>query len=186
MPLSFRHAAGLPAALAAAGLLAAPAGAAEPSAKSRAAVLQAIVDCRAVTDAERRLACFDQASAVLDQAEASGQVVVLDREQTRKVRKEVFGLDLPAIRLFSGGDDKDGGGPDSEDVDRITDTIETATQGGDGKWVLVLKGGAVWRQTDQQYARARQGAPVEIRRGAIGSYLMNIDGQRAIRVRRDR
>ncbi|MES2033015.1 MAG: hypothetical protein V4466_02470, partial [Pseudomonadota bacterium] len=52
--------------------------------KSRAGALQAVVDCRAVTDGTARLACFDAAAAQLDAAEKSGAVVVLDRAQVKE------------------------------------------------------------------------------------------------------
>ena len=127
--------------------LAAPALAAgKPSQARRAAVLQAIVDCRAMTDTNARLACYDAAAAKLDEAESSGQVVVVDREQATKVRKEVFGLQLPSLDIFGGK-----GAPEAlkgEGVDQLTATIKQASQGVDGKWVIELDTGAVWRQIE--------------------------------------
>ena len=52
--------------------LASPTLAADVKAK-RAAAFQAVLDCRATTDAAARLACFDAAASSLDQAETKGE-----------------------------------------------------------------------------------------------------------------
>lgn len=178
----------LMAALAAAGAVGlggGPADAAGPSAKQRAAVLQAVVDCRKVADEHQRLVCYDAAAARLDEAEAKGQVVVVDREQARAVRKEVFGLQLPSLDVFSAASK---GGDAREDVDRVDAVVKAASQDQNGRWVFDLDSGAVWRQIDS-YPLNREphpGSKVEIRKAALGSFKMKVDGQPAIRVHRDR
>ena len=164
-------------------------GAGKPSAKKRAAVLEAIVACRAITESEARLKCFDDASAKLDEAEAAGQVVVVDREQAKQVRREVFGLQLPSLDIFNlGGGGKAAGAAAADDVDQIADTVRSAGRAGDGKWVFELTGGPVWRQMDDgQLANdPHAGSKVVIKRGALGAFFMKVDGQPAIRVHRDR
>ena len=61
-----------------------------------------------------------------------------------------------------------------------------AYQQGDGKWSLELEDGAVWVQTESATLgrRPKDGSTVEIRKAAMGSYFINIDGQRAIRAKR--
>ncbi len=170
-----------------AAMTAGAAGAAKPSDKKRAAVLQAIVDCRPMTDTTARLACYDAAAAKLDEAEAAGQVVVVDKERAREVRKDIFGLQLPSLDIFNRG----GGGKllsAAEDVDRLTETIRKASQQADGKWVFELQNGAVWRQIDNSEVLPdpRPGLRVEIRKGAIGSFFMKVEGKSAFKVHRDR
>lgn len=153
----------------------------------RAPELQAIVDCRALTDRDARLNCYDAAAAKLDQAEAAGQVVVVDKERAREVRKDIFGLQLPSLDIFNRG----GGGKllsAAEDVDRLTETIRKASQQADGKWVFELQNGAVWRQIDNSEVLPdpRPGLKVEIRKGAIGSFFMKVEGKSAFKVHRDR
>ena len=60
--------------------------------------------------------------------------------------------------------------------------------GAGGLWAMELDSGAVWRQTDgnKLSRRPKPGSTVEIRSAALGSYFMNVDGQTAIRVKRDR
>ena len=164
------------------GVLAAAAlmlGAGAAQAADRAPVLKAVVDCRAITDGAARLACYDAAAATLDEAESKGDVVVLDREQRQQARREAFGFTLPSFDIFSRGEP-------AEQLDRVSYKVARAWQANDGTWTMELDSGAVWRQTDQEQLsrRPKQGATVEIRNAALGSYFMNVDGQRAIRVKR--
>ena len=162
-----------------------PGRAAKPAAPPRAAALQAIVTCRAMTDRDARLSCYDAAAAKLDEAESSGQVVVVDREQARRVRREVFGLQLPSLDIFSATGRK---GPDPEDVERLQSTVKAASRNPDGRWVLELDTGAVWRQVDDSPMATdpRPGSKIEIRRAALGSFFIRVDGRPGFRAHRDR
>ncbi len=176
--------------LAAAGAAESAKGPAKASAQKRAAVLQAIVDCRAMTDTTARLACYDAAAAKLDEAEATGQVVVVDKDQARQVRREVFGLQLPSLDIFSAAAPKAGpaGTAAVETVDRITEVVKSATRVDGGRWSVELETGAVWRQIDDSELAGdpHPGSKVELRKAALGSFFMKIDGQPAIRAHRDR
>ena len=66
--------------------------------------MQQLLDCRKLADSAARLACYDKAAATMDQAEAKGDIVVVDREQARKVRRQAFGFTLPSITLFERGE----------------------------------------------------------------------------------
>jgi hypothetical protein len=158
--------------------LAAPGLTADPPQK-RSPVFQAVIDCRKVIDSAERLACYDAAAARFDEAEQSGQVVVVDRAQMREVRRQVFGFNVPSISMFTRGEKE-------EEVNNLSATVASARQNAYGKWILTLEGGAVWAQTDSQelVRRPRAGSKVEIRRASLGSFFMNVDGQRAIKAER--
>ena len=158
----------------------------DPKSAKRAPELQAIVDCRALADRDARLNCFDAAAAKLDQAEAAGQVVVVNREQVRQVRTEVFGLQLPSLDIFSAVHGK--GPVQGEDLDRVTGAAKAVTPDANGRWIIVLESGAVWRQTDDTVMAfdPHPGSKIEIRQGALGSFFMKVDGQTAFRAHRDR
>jgi len=177
----------------AAGVLAMAVGASaadKPVEKKRAAALQAIVDCRRMTDDTARLACFDAAAAKLDDAEAAGQVVVVDREQARAVRKDIFGLQLPSLDIFNLGAGGKGAAASAkgDDVASITAKATSAYRLGDGKWVIDLDTGAVWRQIDTNVLAIdpHQGSKIEIRKGSLGSFFLKVDGQPAFKAHRDR
>jgi hypothetical protein len=137
-----------------------------------------VVQCRSIAAADERLACFDREVAAMEAARASGQLVAIDRQQVRRTRSSLFGLSLPNLHIFS--DDSD------DEARSVETTIRSARQGPDGRWVIQLADGARWVQTDDhQFAiYPRAGQPIRIRRGAMGSYLANVNNQSAIRVRR--
>lgn len=159
----------------------APAGLAQgqDAAEPRAAVLQALTACRAISDNAARLACFDRESLALDQAEQAGQVVVVDRAQVEQTRREIFGfsLNLPILSR----------GVQAEEINSVSGVLRSARQGADGKWVITLEDDAVWRQVDSESlaSRPRPGAAVEIRRATLGSYMLTVNGGRVLRVRRE-
>lgn len=152
---------------------------AQPAGEGRAAVVQRLADCRKITDDGARLACYDTAAAAFDQAEAKGDVVVVDREQARKVRRQAFGFSLPSISLFEKGESQ-------AEIDTVEAKVATARQDGAGKWIIKLEDGAVWAQVDSNelFKTPKPGMPVEIRRATMGSYLVVIGNQRGFRGRR--
>ncbi|MEO9601480.1 hypothetical protein [Parasphingorhabdus sp.] len=147
------------------------------------AIFQAVIDCKETSDPAQRLACYDEKVASLADAQESRQLVIADREQIKEARRGLFGFSLPKIRLFGGGSDKQ---DKEERIKELQTTITSARQFGYGKWILTLKEGGRWQQTDsiRLNTAPRSGDPITIKTGAIGSYLAKISGQRAIRVKR--
>jgi hypothetical protein len=149
-----------------------------PAPTGRPAVLQDVLNCRAQTDPGQRLACFDAAAAKMADAESSGQVVVVDREQAREVRRQAFGFNLPSMNLFKGSKEPE--------MDRVTVKIKSAQQGPRGRWRFVLEDGAIWDQVDDAALNRdpKPGSTAVIRKGALGAFMINVDGQLSLRVRR--
>ena len=145
-----------------------------------AAQVKAVLDCRVIPENSARLACYDAAVAAMGQAEVKGDLLTLDKEQRRTVRRQSFGLTLPSFTLFDRGEKP-------EEADRLTAKIASVSHLPRGQWVIHLEDGAVWRQIDDQELKRdpKAGQAVAIRRAALGSFFMNIDGQSAIRVHRD-
>lgn len=156
-----------------------PAWAAEPRPEGRAAVIDKLAACRQIAGDVERLACYDAAASALEQAEAKGDVVVIDREQARQVRRQAFGFSLPSLSMFERGEEK-------EELDSIETTITSARQDPTGKWILRLENGATWSQVDVNgpSRTPKAGLPVKIRKASMGSFLLSIDGGRAYRARR--
>jgi hypothetical protein len=143
-------------------------------------LLRELIGCRSLADASARLACFDRTAAAVDAAEKRKDLVVVDRDQLRTTRRTLFGLTLPNLSIF--GDDS----KDEEGVSRIETTIRGASQTAYRKWLFTLQDGAQWEQIDgrELSITPRAGHSIKIRRGAVGSYLANVQDQTAIRVRR--
>ncbi|HVQ07749.1 MAG TPA: hypothetical protein VMS43_04890 [Allosphingosinicella sp.] len=152
----------------------------------RPETFEALIRCRSIAEADARLQCFDAAAAALQSAQERREVVVVDRAQVREGRRRLFGLALPRIPIFGGGDDDD-----EDDADRVT-TVEgvvaSASQDSLGHWVVVLQDGAAWVQADNRplALRPRPGQRVVINRAALGSFMMRVNNQPGIRVRRTR
>lgn len=160
---------------------AAPASAQTPNAapaETGSALLDALVKCRAIASGEARLACYDVAASAMVSAERSGEVLVVDRQQARAARRQAFGFDLPSLNLFKGARE--------EEIDNVPLTLDRAWREGN-KWVVRSAEGQVWRFTESTDLRRPppRGAPMVIKKGAMGGYMMSLDGATGIRVRRE-
>ena len=164
--------------LAAALLACAPARAADPTARPPA--LQSVIDCRKLTDGAQRLACYDAAVAKMDEAETKGDLVTLDRDQRQAARRQAFGFSMPAFTMFDRGEKP-------ETINKVVETVASVSVTAQGRWVLRMRDGAVWRQIDGEelYKKPHAGSVAEIHKASLGSFMMNIDNQPAIRVHRD-
>jgi hypothetical protein len=140
---------------------------------------QTMLECRSISDAQSRLACFDRAASVVSAAQEAGTLLVVEHEQLRQNRKRQFGVVASDPSLLLEGE----GG---ERVDAIATRILSAFQRSDGKWVFDLEESGRWVQIDSRSlsSEPRSGHEIKIRRAAMGSYLANVNGQVAIRVRR--
>ena len=156
-------------------------GAKQPDPKDRAAVLQTLLDCRTMTDSQKRLACFDAAVGQLDSATAKGDVVVVDREQIRSMKRQAFGFTLPSLSALTGNK------PDAVDT-KIELGVSALAYGADGHVLYTFDDGSVWRQFDQSESgrTPKKGMKAEISRGVMGSYFMSLAGAPGVRVQRQR
>jgi hypothetical protein len=170
-------------------LMAGPALAAKPDAPPPPppVVVQGLLACRGLADPAQRLACLDKGVADLAGAVERRDVLVADKEDVKKAKRSLFGLTLPNFNLF--GQTKDGEGEKSDERGALTEiqaTIKSARPAQSGNWLMVLDDDTRWLQTDGVPLRfdPKAGMTIRIRRGAIGSFLANIDGQSAVRVKR--
>lgn len=154
-------------------MLAAPAAAKDKEAPSTPPpVFQAVLDCKTVADAGERLACYDRTVGAMATAREAKDLVIADRATMREARRGLFGLALPSIKLFGGGD--------SEDVKAIESTIESTYAARDGQFIFVLADGARWKQIGGRPAYAKRGDPIMIETASLGSYFAKIGkGQNA-------
>lgn len=150
-----------------------------PAEPQRTRMMTDLAACREQTADPDRLACYDRLVAALDEAEASGEVVVLERREIVEARRALFGFSITSLPLFA-RDRQDG------PMEEIRSQLVRASQGGSGKWLFVLEDGSVWAQTDSNAPGRlpRPGADISVRQGAVGSYLLSVNGTRSVRVRR--
>jgi len=165
-------------ALAATGGLALGVGpaAAEPAGE---AALSPLAACAPLAEPVGKAACYDAAYAALREAVRTGEVVIVEKREAQAAQRGAFGLSIPSFQIF----DRATGG---QALESVTGEVAQARRDENGRWVVTLTEGAVWRQIDNGSMRApRPGAPVEIRKAAFGSFMMKVDGQRGVRARRD-
>jgi hypothetical protein len=151
--------------------------------QARPQAFEALVRCRGIAEAAQRLACFDSAAAAMETQAANRELVVVDREQMRDTRRKLFGLDIPNLNPFGGGGE---GAEREEEVKTVEGVVASAYQDGDGRWIVRLQDGATWGQTDNNMIalRPRPGHNVKINRAAMGSYMMKVNNQPAVRAKR--
>jgi hypothetical protein len=152
------------------------AGGPEPAPKA----VQAAIDCRKLSDNTARLACYDSAVDALGQQLAQGQVIAVDHAQVQQVRRQAFGFTMPSLSLFDRG-------AKPEETSEVVLAVDSARRGPDGKWLLRLEGGQVWRQIDtNDFSRdPKPGSQATIKKALLGSYIMMIGGHSPVRVHRD-
>lgn len=164
-------------------LLATPVQAAqlsETGQRARADTLTALMRCRAISDNQARLACFDESVTAIDSAERAGTIVFLDQDQVRETNRRLFGFQI--TNPFTGRDDT----AERVQIDEIETALRSAGVSSEGKWIFRLEDNSEWRQIDSAPVRFRNrdGEAVRVRRAALGSYMLTIGNSRAVRVRR--
>lgn len=138
-----------------------------------------IAECRSITADAARLTCYDQAVGAVQTAQASGEIVVLDRAAVDESRRRAFGFDINIVNPFNRDDGL-------EELSEVETKLVSVRRVGAGKALFTLEDGSNWLQIDDTspYFKERAGVPVRIRRAALGSYLLSVDGARSIRVKR--
>jgi len=131
--------------------------------------LSGLYECTVITDDTSRLACFDSKVAGIRQAEDNKELVAIDKESAKTLKKEAFGFNLPSLPklgLPSLGID------DDEEV--LTMAVKSLRKSG-RDYVLVLENGQVWRQTGGRFNYIPKGDLVAtIKPASLGSYMLSI------------
>lgn len=133
--------------------------------------------CAAIGDDAERLACYDSAVGRLKQAEATGEIRTVTRQDVEEVQRDSFGLSLPSLPRLMGSNDE---------ISEVTRQVERVSTAPDGGIIVTLDNGQVWQQigTKALYLRDPAGQTATIKRAALGSYRMKIANGRTFRVRR--
>lgn len=145
------------------------------------ALVDAVVRCKGEANEQARLRCYDTAVATLAQATASGEIIVVDKEDVRKTRRSLFGFSLPNLPFFGRDESQK-----EEQPEEIEAKIQSVRGLGYGKFLIELDTGARW-QTTEGGALAREpkaGEMVKIKKGVMGSYFLAVEGRRGIKALR--
>lgn len=167
-------------------LVAATAGVAAEKPQTVADPFRSLIDCRAISASDQRLACYDKQVASLDDAQKNKDIVVVSKAQVREARRSLFGFTLPNFTLFSGGKTsaKEDKQDRAEEITRLETTLVHASQLRNGNWSLTLAEGGTWEATTDLNIDPRSGDKVVINRAALGSYLGQVGANHGVRMRR--
>ena len=140
------------------------------------AIVQGLLQCRTITDATQRLACYDRQSNAIATAIEKKDLVVIDKERATAAKRSLFGFSVPSFAGLLGGGD----------LNQIEGTVAAARQNADGGWTIQLADGSVWDQTDDTPValEPRRGDKITVRRGALGSYFVKIGSQPGFKAKR--
>jgi hypothetical protein len=140
--------------------------------------------CGQIANDAQRLACFD---AALRETDADRQRRAAEaRAAEERQKREQFGLSQEAVEQQQAVREPDR--PKPVRVERVDAQVASATVDGLGRWTIEMSDGAVWRQTETipTFQPPRRGDTVNVRKGLLGAYLLQVGSQpftRVIRVR---
>lgn len=139
--------------------------------------------CRTVTDTAARLACYDRAVDALTAATASNEVVVVERQEVRKVRKGLFGFSLPKVGFLTG---QPGNAEDKADATELQGVITAARSIGNGKWRFSVDGAGTWEtvETNMGFTDPLPGRKVMLEAGSLGGYFAKVEKGRRVQAKR--
>jgi hypothetical protein len=141
-------------------------------------LIEAVTQCRTITEATSRLACFDRTSSALETAHAGNGLAVLSRDEVAEKRRSLFGFQLPTINLFGSSGEK------MPEIQNLESSVSTVTRSGRDRWLVRLADGSTWKTTEPVRFPPRIRDSVKIKRAALGTFVASFDGDRSLRIER--
>ena len=162
----------------AAGIPAAASAQRAPPNTGTPAAVQQLLNCRTITDAAQRLACYDRQTNLISGAIASRELVVIDKARANVAKRSLFGFSVPNFGgLFGSG---------SDDIKQIESTVAGVSNNADGGWTVKLADGSTWTQVDDAPLGLppRRGDKVVVTRGLMGSFYLVLGKQPGFKTKR--
>lgn len=146
------------------------------------ALLDSLRSCRSIADDAQRAACYDASAGALVTAVEAGDVRLVDREEVRRTRRQLFGLNLPETKLLK-LDERD---ELEETQDLFETTIASGRQVGPTTWRFTTVEGAVWEINNppRKIAPIAAGDKVVFKKASLGYYFIRINTQIGVKGRR--
>lgn len=140
--------------------------------------LSKLYECTAISDDTSRLACFDTNVAVIQVKEEKKEIVAIDAESAKSIKREAFGFSLPSLPKL--GLPSLSGNSDGPEV--LTFPIKSVQKRG-GNYIFIMENGQMWRQVSGRFNYIPKGdLEATIKSGAIGSYRISIsNGKERVR-----
>lgn len=154
---------------------------AQPAFQSSASLLDSLKGCRALVGEAERVACYDANVGSLLGAVEAGEVRLVDREEVRKTRRQLFGIALPEVAML-----KDDEAEKEDRADLFETTITSGRQTGPSTWRFTTAEGAVWEINNppRKLAPFKPGDTVVFKKASLGYYFIRINSQIGVKGRR--
>lgn len=162
--------------------------------------------CVTIASEKERLRCFDHEMAQLEAASTRGEAPASNASKANTLPPAVTApavavaanptipsaAALPPEQTFGlSGDQilklesRQAGSPAPQPkLKNLTAQITRVTQNSQGRWVITLNNGQVWRQSETREFQASPGLAVKISSGAMGSYWLETNSHNWTRVER--
>ncbi|MEQ8412703.1 MAG: hypothetical protein RIB52_14235 [Erythrobacter sp.] len=142
--------------------------------------MDSLKSCRRRVDDTERLACFDASVGALLAASEEGDVRLVDREDVRRTRRQLFGLSVPDVGILA-GDEKD-----REATDTLTTRITSVRYRPRRRAEFTTAEGARWQifKVPRRLADIEPGDEVEFKKASLGTYFIRINGQMGVKGKR--
>ncbi|MGH1422437.1 MAG: hypothetical protein ACRBEQ_11525 [Hyphomonas sp.] len=137
----------------------------------------AIFACTTLADDAERLACFDQNVSKFKAAEDAGDVQTFTKEDVARERKRNFGFAVPSFNFGKDVNEDDG-------LEKLVVNVVSIDQDPYKKVTITLENGQIWKQTDSRRISTRNVETAEIRKAALGSFKIKLDGGSAFKAKR--
>ena len=142
--------------------------------------IEALKECRAIADAAERLACYDAKVGSMVSASEAGDVRIVDRDDVRRTRRQLFGFTVPDLDILEGDEQ------DKEASEVLETTITGARQLSSKAWRFTTDEGAVWEiaNAPRRLAPIKPGDSVMFKKASLGFYFIRINGQMGVKGKR--
>ena len=151
-------------------------------------VMNILIECAKIDDPTARLACYDNNMRQVGATPRNtipGQVRGVQGGGAPVESQGPQGFGSDDLRSVDAGRFQ----PRAGQADEIHPRVATVTEREPGIYLVTLDDGAQWmfaESVSRNYRLPRRGEQVEIERGAMGSYLLRVEQQQGVPVRRVR
>jgi hypothetical protein len=156
--------------------LAAPA----PASAQDADYLAELKACRSIEDEDDRLECYDTKVGAMVSASDAGDVRIVDREDVRRTRRQLFGFTVPDLDILEGDEQ------DKEAREMLETTVTSARQLTNMSWRFTTAENAVWEinNAPARFRPINAGDTVIFKEASLGYYFVRINGQMGVKGKR--
>jgi len=143
-------------------------------AQERASVLSDLYICSSISDDADRLSCFDKAVPTLKVKEEKKEIVAIDAEQVREIKRDSFGFSLPSLPKIGLFDKKE------NDVEKLAQTFKVKSISPRRSGLIItLENGHVWQHTSGDLGRIPKGdLTATIKPASLGSFFVRLENEK--------